>query len=493
MLRPEVMVPDQALLSDEGRLRRTAHGLAWTRPMLAAGFFVGVLALLVRMAAAPLSNTDTYFHLRFGSEFLHHWSLRHPGSVSSYATAHWLPTQWLPEMVMARTQEWVGLAGVAWLSGVQMVALMTTLYLVARRWVDPLLAAVLMAAGIVAASTGLSMRPQVLSFLFIAITVAAWMRTREDGRVRWWLVPMTWVWAMVHGMWPIGIGLGVVAVAGMALDRTRTRAELGKALLVPFLSAVVAALTPVGPGLYGAVLDVGARSQFFSEWGTPRFTTFRCLLLAVMLAAAIVLFVRRGRATWFDLAFLLTAAACAVWSWRTVPVASVMLVPLIAAHALPRSGQGTTTSPGRRELGLVSGAVALGLTVLAVIAPVTSGAPAQPSWVDPALSSLPVGTPVLSDWAYAGYLMWKYPGLDMVMHGYGDTYTVPELERNQAMLTLGLGWDSDVRATQARVAVLRPTYRLAYQLEHQEGWQVVHRSPTLEMLVAPPGWPAPSS
>ena len=84
--------------------------------------------------------------------------------------------------------------------------------------------------------------------------------------------------------------------------------------------------------------------------------------------------------------------------------------------------------------------------------------------------------------------MWKYPGLDLVMHGYGDTYTVPELERNQAMLTLGPGWDRDLRGTHAQVAVFPPTYRLAYQLVHQEGWRVVHRSPTLEMLVAPPGW-----
>ena len=64
-----------------------------------------------------------------------------------------------------------------------------------------------------------------------------------------------------------------------------------------------------------------------------------------MLAAAVVLFVRRGRATWFDLAFLLTAAACAVWSWRTVPVAAVMLVPLLAAHALPSSRKRTTAVP----------------------------------------------------------------------------------------------------------------------------------------------------
>ena len=52
------------------------------------------------------------------------------------------------------------------------------------------------------------MRPQVLSYLLIALTVGAWLRTWDDGRLRWWLVPVTWLWAMLHGMWPIGIGLG---------------------------------------------------------------------------------------------------------------------------------------------------------------------------------------------------------------------------------------------------------------------------------------------
>ena len=347
MLRPEVTVPDQALFAEQSLPRRAVTGLAWTRPVLAGGIFAGLLAVLVRIAAAPLSNTDTYFHLRFGSEFLHHWSLRHPGSVSTFATADWLPTQWLSEVVMARTEEWFGLAGVAWLFGAQLVALMTTLYLVARRWVDPLLAILLTTGALVAASKGLSMRPQTLSFLLVAVTAAAWMRTREDGRLRWWLVPLTWVWAMVHGMWPVGIGIGVVAVVGLALDRARTRDELGKALLVPVLSAVAAMLTPLGPALYGAVLGVGSRSQYFSEWNTPDFTTSALIVLGLMLALAVVLFVRRGRATWFDLAFLLTAGACAVWSWRTVPVAAVMLVPLIAAHAVPAHGRETQTRPGR--------------------------------------------------------------------------------------------------------------------------------------------------
>ena len=52
----------------------------------------------------------------------------------TFATAHWVPTQWLPEIVMAKVEDWFGLAGVAWLSGLQILALAATLYLVSRRW-----------------------------------------------------------------------------------------------------------------------------------------------------------------------------------------------------------------------------------------------------------------------------------------------------------------------------------------------------------------------
>src|SRR4051812_25310640 len=53
-----------------------------------------VAGALVVLAAQRLQNTDTYFHLRFGHEFLTGgWSLRDPGSVSTLATAHWVPTQ----------------------------------------------------------------------------------------------------------------------------------------------------------------------------------------------------------------------------------------------------------------------------------------------------------------------------------------------------------------------------------------------------------------
>ncbi len=86
------------------------------------------------------------------------------------------------------------------------------------------------------------------------------------------------------------------------------------------------------------------------------------------------------------------------------------------------------------------------------------------------------------------YLMWAHPQLDLLMHGYGDTFTIPELERNNDILKLEPGWASELRETGVRIAVLEPDSQLAYALAHQEGWQVEHRSSDLEMLQAPAGW-----
>src|ERR1700712_3160569 len=84
---------------------------ARTRVVLAVVVVLGILGSLVANCARTLTNTDTYFHLRFGQEFLDGWSLRHPGSVSTFATREWVPTQWLSEIVMARPQQVFGLAG----------------------------------------------------------------------------------------------------------------------------------------------------------------------------------------------------------------------------------------------------------------------------------------------------------------------------------------------------------------------------------------------
>lgn len=458
-----------------------------TRRVLPHLLLLGVFAALVRLAAVPLNNGDTYFHLRFGHEFLDGgWSLREPGSVSSFGTASWSPTQWLPQIVMAKTEDWFGLPGVAWLSGLLFVTLATTYYAAARRWSDPIVAMPVVLGAIIASASGLSMRPQVLSYILVTVSAVAWLAAAERGRPPWWLVPLTWVWAMCHGMWPVGIIIGVAAVAGIALDG-QGRRVWGPMALVPIASALVSMLTPVGPQLFSAVLLVNSRGQYFSEWGPPVFVSPTGLALLALLGVTLVVMARRGRTSWLQILLLGLAGGWAVYSARTVPVAAALLVPL-AAQAL-QSGVGARTGPNRTEKTLVATWFVTALAVLALLVPSTSANPSpQPAWVDPALSSLPEGTKVLDSWAFGGYLLWRYPHLDLVIHGYGDVFTDKELERNDDLEDVSPDWQQLVRDTEAHYAVVDPNSRLGHALRDQADWIVLHDDDDVQMLRAPPDW-----
>jgi hypothetical protein len=471
--------------TDPGDVRRRPP----VRTVLPVVLMAGVYLAVARLASFPLSNYDTYFHLRFGHEFLTgHWSLRHPGSVSTFATADWVPTQWLPQVVMAQTEQWFGLAGVAWLCGLLFLSLAMTVYWACRREAEPLVAVLLAFLTLVACTPGMSMRPQQVSYILVTVTTAAWLQARRTGRAPWLLVPVTWAWTMCHGMWPVGIVIGLAAVAGLALDRRHPRSTLLRMLAVPVLSAVASLLTPVGPRLFPAVLQVNSRGKYFYEWGSPDFTEFYAVVLLAILALAIGPRLRRGeRAPWFDLVLVGLAALWAVYSLRTVPVSACMAAPLAAAALQPSLG--ARPKVRRPERVLVVAGYVVALAGLALVVPHSADQPREtPSWVDPALGDLPPGTVVLDDSAFGGYLMWRFPQLDVVMSGYGDIYTDDELERNADIDAVRGRWVELVKETHADYAILPPGSALAYNLRQVEHWRVEQVGGDLELLAPPPGW-----
>ena len=462
----------------------------WVVPFLMLG---GVFVAVTRWAAQPLSNMDTYFHLRFGQEFLDGWSLRHPGSVTSYATADWVPTQWLPQMVMAEFENWFGLSGVAWLSGVQFLALAVALWFTARKVADPVVVAPLVILAFMGSVSGLSMRPQVISYVFVVLTFAAWRRVAERDWVAWPIVPLTWVWAMCHGMWPLGIVIGLGAVAGIALDRRARGRRLLVHLSVPVLSGIAAGLlTPVGPALLPAVLSVNSRAKYFYEWASPNFKTSQCLAVLVLLVIVLLPLARRGRADWFTLAMAGLGAGFLLYSLRTVPVAACLLMPLAAVELQRLVNQRNQVPVARvsgKEKLVVLGGAALSLAVLALMVPTTADEPPpQAAWVDQEMHALPAGTLVLDDTRNGGYLMWRYPDLDFIASGYGDIYTDAEIEALADMSDLKPHWDDLVRKAHPAYALVAPGDPLGYALQHTEGWTVVRGDSDLVLLKPPPGW-----
>ena len=421
-----------------------------------------------------------WFHLRMGHEFLSGWSISDPGHLGAFDSAQWTPTQWLPQIGMAAMENTSGVAGVVWLAGAVQICLVLIIYLFCRRETSPLPAALATGLAFFALSFGLSPRPQVLSYLFVVIITFAWLVSERDGRPRWWLIGIAWAWAPLHGMWPLAAMIGAVSVVGIALNRTFDRSQILRMAMIPLLSAVVPLLTPVGPDLYRSVLLVGGRAEYFEEWGPTDFHQPHAAVLAIMLAVAVV-HAARQRQTWLSLLLLLMAAGWAIYSIRTVPVAAAISVPLVSRALQSLVPPGERMTRGERVTVVAMGAVAL--AALVPLAVVRADAPVVPAWTDGRLAALPSGTPVLDDWTTGPYYLWKHPDLSLVMHGYGDVFTDDELRRNQDIMLLNPGWDSEVDALHVEVALIQTDTPLGWALRHDDRWTVVEQDDDFVFLV----------
>lgn len=449
----------------------------WLGSILLVLWLVG----MVQVAAVPLSNTDTYFHLRFGHELLSGWMPWNPGTISSVGTREWVPTQWLSEVVMAAAERLGGLAAVVWLFGAVLIAFTLTLFFVFRHRVGAGLAASLAIITMLACLYGLSARPQLLSYLFMAVVAHAWLRTVDDDRPRWWLVPLTWLWAMCHGMWPLAIVFGLAVTFGLGLDG-RPRRTLLRLAAIPAASFAAAGLTPVGPRLYDAVLVVAGRGEFFTEWATPDFSTPVPALGAALVAAAVVVSLRRAPQSWAHVICLVFAAGALVYSNRTVPI-GVTVAAVLLTQVL---GDARRTPASRRETWSLAGAGVAAVLLLAALVPARADHPLpMPAWVGDELSQVADGSRVLSDDITGGYLVWAHPELDVLYFGYGDIYTTAELEAKAALFGLEPGWDATMARLDPAVVVIDPELPLAYALERTLGWHVTHTDEDLVYLVPP--------
>ena len=234
--------------------------------------FLGLAALMVGFMwqqRVPPAHGDMWFHLRLGREFLDGWSVHHPGHLGPFDSADWVPTQWLTQVAMAWGVAHGGVTTVVWATGVVVVVLIASVYLRCRQVAAPLPATLAVTLGILAASPGFSARPQMLSYLFLIGTQAAWHASARDGRPRYWLLAVAWVWPMSHGLWPVGLAISVGMLAGIALERRFAPAVLARLGLVVVGSFAASALTPIGLESYRSLLVVGTRTEFFAEWGAP--------------------------------------------------------------------------------------------------------------------------------------------------------------------------------------------------------------------------------
>ena len=457
------------------------HRAGRLRPPTVVGLAVVALVPLVvlRLKLRAVDDPDAFWHVLSGQNV---W-LTHDVVVDDpfgrFSTNAWVQLDWLSDLGMAGAFGLGGYAALSWLYAVLGVTLFALLYLGCRQFAGVLAAAFVAVAAWIGTYASQSYRPQTVSFVLLTLVVTVWLRVAvRAGRTPWWLVPLTWVWACLHGLWFLGPLVGLVVVTGLAFERSRARGDLLRLLAVPVLSVVAAGLTPVGPRLLVLPFTVNSYARFVTEWRPPDVHEPYVAVTVGLLALTAVAWARGGRRVpWVHVLLWGVALGFALLYARTVAVAAVLVAPLAAAalqQLAPLPEEGSAARVDRR---LIPAAVAVAAVLAAFVAPSAAGRPGLvPVGLERALDALPRDTVVLNDDALGGWLLLEHPGAHPVIDTRTYLFSVPYIERYIGARGAVGDWQGFVRETGATAALLREGEPLVTALPASLGWREVARA-----------------
>ena len=443
---------------------------------------VATLCWVVTQAWGPLKDPDSWWHLRLGDDFLDQHSFATPGHWSSFATASWVPTEPLPEVVTAFVRRWFGLPGVVWL------------YVATGRRGGPGRLLRLPSVRRPAAGRGgdhalrggrsglLTPRPQLVSYVLLVVLLAAWLRTEQDLRPRWWLVPLCWLWSLCHGFWFIGVVYGVPRRRGVRPGPSGRREELAPAGCPGRGLRRRRAAQPGGSGSARGAFAVSQITQYITEWARPSITAGPPLTATAMAVVVAVVWACGAAGRPGSPPSVLVSAL--FWAWyavRTSCSAALVAAPLFAGvlavpgagpnRARPGALRAALRAPGprRRRCRRCS-------RVAAVVVPHTADRPGRRADArsTPQLDRLPAGTAVFNAYALGGWIAWRHPDLEAVHRRPDHAVLRPEHAQRyyRSPRRLDPGWYATStclgRAGRAARVGLRPRPRRPWR---RHGWR----------------------
>lgn len=465
----------------------------WGVPQLVAVALVlgaGVFSL------APPSDPDLWWHLRAGDLIIAERALpdTDPWSLAA-AGREWVAHSWLSEVLLSALHDAMGLKGVVIYRAVGVTALLAALAVQAFRRTTPARALLVLVLAVLATRGGWGERPQLLSFLLLVPTAQLVRSAVEGRRPIWWVVPITYLWANLHGLWflaPLLVGLGALGAwtAEPSTSGARARALAARPFVLAGAAATAAAgLTPNGPVLLTQPFRVNGYAQFVSEWGPVDLHSVWGIGFFAMVLAFVWTYARGDRGvTVYELTSVTFAIGLGLLYTRTVAPAAVLMTPLLAG-ALGRlpAPRRTGSFPPAFVATALGALLALGAGGGAlVLTQQPELPPAAPVEATEALLEAVDGPPrVLNEYALGGWLLHFAPAARPAIDGRAEIYPVDYVADYLHTIRMVGDWEATVEELRPNSALLHPDTPLVNGLEDQLGWQVVYEDDDWVVLVPP--------
>ncbi len=415
----------------------------WALSLISFPALMGVL--IAAAMFVPLRNfavdPDVWWHIKVGATIFstHHWPIVDAYSFTARGT-HWIAYEWLGELLLAAVARAGGIRGLMLLDLLLASAILFGLYaLVTLRCGKSKAACVVCMVLLPLVYPSCTLRPQMLGYIFLIVTLIILERFRR-GHTRgiWLLPPLFLVWVNTHGSFILGVfALAVYFAAGLVeihwgelYSRRWTAGERLRLELVALLGFIALTLTP-----YGTEVCVYPFSMAFAqpinvsniqEWQSMMYAEFfGKLFLALILGFVFAQVALRPAWRLDELILFLAGITAASLHVRFlllfVPFCAPMFAVILARWIPPYE-------PAEDKYAL--NAVLIALAVAGVVWFFPSRAKTRSimegKWPVRAVAYLkqhPAPRPMYNTYGYGGYLIWQLDGQNKVfVDGRGDIY-----------------------------------------------------------------------
>ncbi len=414
-----------------------------------------------------VQDPDFFWHLTAGQWMADHGQVPSTDPFSfTWAGQPWTPHEWLSELLMYWLVSGVGRTGALFAFGLFPAAIVISQGLMLSRQGVSLRAFALPAVLIGLVITPyVTLRPQAVSWLFLSLLIWFLLELKPE---RPWrallLIPFFVLWANLHGVYVIGLGVVATYCLFTIIGRTpmsQAKRPLAVAAIGCLLASMVTPAGPIGilyPFRYVELSDWGLAN--IQEWQSPSFHepahwAFAGLIVWVGL--------NRGRNTPGWLVMLSwVGIAMGLLALRNVPIAAVFCLPTLAlgmeSRLRERAAQrakepkqaSSSVQLGRRLLEIGAAVVILiGAMIVLVPRGVGDGITANidkrfPVQSIALLKDVDPDVRVLADYGWGGYVIHELyqSGGRVFVDGRNDMYDQQVLDDYDAIKNADPGWEA---------------------------------------------------
>jgi hypothetical protein len=406
-------------------------------PAMLGTLLVGRVFYEVR---AFMVDPDLWWHVRIGQDILatHHWPTVDPYSFT-VAGNPWIAYEWLGDVLIGGVARMGGLLGLEILLFVMATAVMLALYAYSTLRSGSSKAGFVSSVVLCSlAFASFNLRPQMVGYLFLVLTLIVLERFRQDKQHAIWILPVLFLlWINTHGSWVIGLGVvfaflasGLFEIQWGSVETKRwTRSQRMKLETVFLLSLAVIPITPYGTRLAAYPFTVASTLPLnvgnIMEWQSMPFNIvggkiFLVIVLGFFLAQMIAPFKLRL----FEVVLLFGGIAMACVHVRFlllfVPFSAPVLAVMMARWLPPYD---------RKKDHFLVNAILMAAVVFGII----RYFPTQTGLKKIASQSFPVHAieylrqhrvpgAMYNTYGYGGYLVGMLPEQKVFIDGRGDLY-----------------------------------------------------------------------